>query len=345
MKAAIKSIECELGAGSLTHAELCARFGEERMEKIARLSGIRNRRVVSGGVCASDLAFAAAERLFERSAVGKGDVDLLIMATQSPDYLMPTTACILQDRLGLPKSCAAFDVNLGCSQYVYGLAVANAWIASGMAKNALLLAGDTPTRVIHPLDRSAVSLFGDGACATLVSASESGGMSAFDFGTDGAGFEDLIIPASGFRRPPAAADSEEFEDADGNIRTNSHMRVDGIKIFSFAYRVLPRSVNSLLEKSGLGVGDIDLFVFHQAGEKIIRRAAERIGIPDSKLCFCLSEIGNCGGSSVGVALADAAGRGRLRPGMRVVLSAFGVGLSWGSVLLEWSADFAGPGAG
>ena len=305
------------------------------MDKIARISGIKNRRVVDDKTCASDLAYAAAEKLFADSQIARDDIDLLIMATQSPDYMMPTTACILQDRLGLKKSCAAFDINLGCSQYVYALAVANAWIVSGMAKNVLVLTGDTPTRSIHSLDRSAVALFGDGACATLVSSADSGGMLAFDFGTDGKGHKDLIIPALGFRNPQSESDKIEYTDEDGNVRTNSHMYVNGIKIFSFANRIIPQSINNILTKQNLSVDDIDLFIFHQAGEKIIFNAASKLGIPPHKIFLNLADIGNCGGSSVGIALADAISSGRVESGMKIMLCAFGVGLSWGGILLQF----------
>ncbi len=341
MNAAIKSISYFLPPGELGHGELAARFGEAAMEKIERASGILTRRVADSSTCASDLAFSAAELLFKNSPVGRGDVGLLVMATQSPDYLLPTTACILQDRLGLPQSCAAFDVNLGCSQYVYGAAVASAWIRSKMAENVLLLTADTPSRTINPRDRSAVTLFGDGASATLFSASESGGLLDFVFGTDGSSHGDLILPCSGFRHPPAPEDFIEHDDGTGCVRANRDLYINGFRIFAFAYRAAFESVSALLKRNSLSVGDVGLFIFHQAGEKIVRAVAERLGVPDSKLHFKMRDIGNCGGSSVGVALADAALSGKLEPGMKVVLCAFGVGLSWGAALLEWTGDFCG----
>lgn len=341
MNAAITFVSYALPKKSLTHKELCGRFGGEVMEKILRVSGIENRRVADENTCASDLALQAAELLFQNSKTSKADIDLIMMATQTPDYLMPTTACILQDKLGLGKTCAAFDINLGCSQYLYGLGVANAWIKSGMAKKVLLLTGDTPTRTIHPMDKSAVALFGDGACATLIESANEGGILDFDFGSDGSGHKDLILPCSGFRSPQTPADLLPFDDGNGNIRANANMYINGFRIFAFAYKVVADSINNLLRKNSLTVEDIDLFIFHQAGDKIIRSSAERLGIPEEKLHFKLADIGNCGGSSLGIALADAFIKGRLKPKQKIVLCAFGVGLSWGSALIEWSGDFVG----
>ncbi|MBO6102196.1 MAG: hypothetical protein J6P03_02955, partial [Opitutales bacterium] len=185
---AIKAVEYELGENVLSHEELCARFGRAVMDKVLRVSGIRSRRVAGKSVCASDMAFLAAEKIFESGQAKREDIDLLIMATQSPDYLLPTTACILQDRLGLKKTCAAFDINLGCSQYVYALSCACAYLKSSLAKNALILTGDTPTKTINPMDKSAAAIFGDAASATYLEMDEGPGeISDFVFGTDGSG--------------------------------------------------------------------------------------------------------------------------------------------------------------
>jgi len=341
LKAIIKAISYVLPKDSLTHEELCERFGADVMKKIASVTGIKNRRRASTDVCASDMAYEAARLLFEKTKINKNEIDLLIMATQTPDYLMPTTACILQDRLALKKSCAAFDINLGCSQYVYALSCANAYLKSSMAKKVLILTGDTVTRTIHPLDKSSVTIFGDGATATLLELSDSNGLIDFDFGTDGSSHKDLIIPALGFRHKKSNDDFLEIKDVNGNIRTNYNMYINGIGIFSFANKIIPQSINNLLEKNSLKISDIDLFIFHQAGEKIIRHSAKKLNIPEEKLHFKMSDIGNCGGSSIGIALADASIKDRLKVGQKIVFSAFGVGLSWSSVLLEWSDEFIG----
>ncbi len=341
MKPAITALAYALPENRLTHSELCERFGKLQMGKVAESSGIFERRIADAKTCASDLAFEAAELLFKNSKKDRAKVDLLIFATQTPDYLLPTTACILQKRLGLSKNIAAFDINLGCTQFTYALAQAHALIKSGLAKKALVLSADTITKTINPKDRSAASIFGDAAVAALVENSASGGFQDFVFGTDGGGYKDLILPTSGFRNPPEPADFIESSDADGNIRSNANLYVNGIKVFSFAYKVLYNSVSELLKKNSLGVEDIDMFIFHQAGEKIIKSASERLGIPNSKIHFKLHDIGNCGGASVGIALADAYMNNRIKPDMKIVLSSFGVGLSWCGILMDFSKDFKG----
>ncbi len=339
MKAAITAIAYATGSNRVGLDEMRARFGTETADKIAAMSGILERRAVDANTCASDLAENAARLLFDSSLASPESIDLLIFATQTPDYAMPSNACIMQDRLGLGKSCAAFDINLGCSQFPYALATAGAWLEASLARRALVITADTATRLIHPMDKSAVSLFGDAAAATIVEKSDDS--IDFVFGTNGAGYADLICPTSGMRTPPTPRDFEEYTDADGNVRTNANMKIDGFKIFAFAYKTIPQAVNELLKKNGMGVDDIDLFVFHQAGEMMVSAAADRLKIPPEKVYFKMHDIGNCGGASVPIALADAAINGRLKAGMKVAVCAFGVGLSWGAALLEWSGKFAG----
>src|SRR5579872_4322419 len=196
VSSAVRAIEYELGSETLTYQDLEQRFGVEATRKVFAGSGIRNRRIAPPGVCGSDLAFAAAERLLERTGLARDSIDLLIHCTQTPDYLMPTTACLLQHRLGLSKRVAAFDINLGCSQYVYALAVAHSMIVAGVAHRALVLTGDTMSRTIHPKDRSLVPLLGDAGSATLLEAVPQGqGFLGFELGTDGSGAQYLSIPA------------------------------------------------------------------------------------------------------------------------------------------------------
>jgi len=336
MQSIIKAITYAVPNQRLTHSDLCERFGTAVMDKIARLSGILERRVCSKNECASDLAESAARALLEKTSIDVNSIDLLILATQTPDYILPSTSCILQHKLGLKKSCASFDVNLGCSQFIYAIANAKAWIESGLAKRALVLCADTPSKLIHPKDKSALSLFGDAACAVLIEASETKGIVNFDFGTDGEFYDALIVPCSAMRNPPTELDNIEYEDEDGNIRTNKNLKIDGLKIFSFAYKTIPDSINALLKKNSLKISDIDMFFFHQAGEKIISASAKRLKIPPQKVYYKMHDIGNCGGASVGIALADAIMTGKLKAGMKIVCCAFGVGLSWGSALIEWN---------
>ena len=325
--------------GKLTHAELSERFGPEQVDKIAESSGIYERRVVLNNECASDLAFKATVELFEALSLNPEEIDALIFATQTPDYLLPTTACILQDRLGLAKTAAVFDINLGCSQYVYALMTAHSMIVSGVVKNALVLTGDTVSRIINPMDRSVVPLFGDAGTATYLKKSDNNsGFLSFDFGSDGSGSKHLIWPTSGLRQARTEESELETTDKRGSIRCQNDMFMDGAAVFIFTIRTVPFLVNRLLEKSQLSIEDIDLFVFHQGSELIIETAAKKLKISREKLHYKLHDVGNSGGSTVAVTLTDASIAGKVKPGMKILLAAFGVGLSWSGAVMEWSDE-------
>ncbi len=332
--ARLTAISYALPNATLTHAELCKRFGAEVMEKVAAASGIRERRIAAPDECASDLAFAAAKRILEKHA--PDSFDALFFATQTPDYLLPSTACILQNRLGLKTDAAAFDINLGCTQFVYGLATAAAFVDSSMAEKVLLLCGDTPSKLINPKDKSAVALFSDAACACVVERAAGARLGKFSLGTDGGGYADLICPASGMRRPPRPEDYAESDDGSGNVRAAANLFVDGLKIFSFAFKTIPQCVEQTLKRNALSKTDIDLFVFHQAGEMIVRAAAQRLKLDAEKVYLNVRDIGNCGGSSPAIAIADAVAEGRIKRGMKVLVCAFGVGLSWGGTVLDFA---------
>lgn len=333
----ISAVSFHLPEGRLTHEELSERYGADQMKRVADLTGIRERRVVTNDECASDLAFKAAEDLIARNSIDRSTIDLVIFATQTPDYLLPTTACILQDRLKLPKTAAAFDINLGCSQYLYSLGVAHGMVAGGTAKRALVMTGDTVSRILNPKDRAVVPLFGDAGTATIVEAREgSGGFLGFDFGTDGSGHKALIWPTSGLRVPRTPETAVEQTDKSGSTRSQNDMFMDGQAIYVFTLRTVSETVKRVLAKTQLTTDDIDLFVFHQASKMIVDSAARKLGLPAEKLHMRLSDVGNSGGSTVAIALADALEKGRVKPGMKIVLTAFGVGLSWGSAVLEWS---------
>lgn len=327
----------------LTHEELVQRFGRDVMDRIAHSSGIWERRIVRNGQCASDLALKAAEALLDNHQVARESIDLLIFGTQTPDYLLPTTACILQDRLGLSTETAAFDINLGCSQYVYSLSVAHSMICAGLANRALVLTGDTVSRILHPQDRVNVPLFGDAGTATLVErVGEEEGFMEFVQGTDGSGYQYLIWPASGLRIPRSNKTAIEVKDKSGSVRREEDMFMDGTAIFLFTLKVVPRTVKMLLAKTGLDMDDVDLFIFHQASEYIIESSAKKLKIPREKLHYKLHDVGNSGGSTVAIALTDAWLSERIKPGMIVLLVAFGVGLSWSSTIIRWPKHTLGP---
>lgn len=327
----------------LTQAELAQRFGEDAVRKVAESSGIWERRIAGPDECASDLAFRAASDLLSAHGIDRASIDLLIFATQTPDYLLPTTACLLQERLGLSTGTAAFDLNLGCSQYVYALGVAHSMVAAGLNRRALVLTGDTVSRLLHPQDRAVVPLFGDAATATLIEPCPAGeGFQHFKFGSDGKGGPFLIWPTSGLRKPRTTDSAREVADKNGNVRRADDMYMDGAAVFVFTLKTVPKLVQDLVASAGLTLADIDLFVFHQGSEMIIESSAKKLQIPREKLHYKLHDIGNSGGSTVGVTLTDAWLKGRIRPGMKILLSAFGVGLSWAGAIIRWPEKTLGP---
>lgn len=327
----------------LPHEEIAGRYGREIADKVAESAGIWERRVSRPDQCASDLAVRAAEDLFNAHRIDRSSVDLLIFATQTPDYLLPTTACLIQERLKLSTNCAAFDINLGCSQYVYSVAVAHSMITAGLARRALVLTGDTVSRILHPQDRAVVPLFGDAGTATLIDKCEAGeGFVRFKLGTDGKGAPFLIWPTSGMRKARSPETAIEKVDKSGSVRRDDDMLMDGAAVFVFTLKTVPKLITALLNEEKLTISDVDLFVFHQASEMIVESSAKKLGIPREKLHYKLHDVGNSGGSTVGIALTDAWLKGRIRPGMTVVLSAFGVGLSWGGAIVRWPKNFLGP---
>lgn len=329
MATQIVAIASALPESELTNEELAAGSSDWTPEKILAKTGIRTRRVVGPGECSSDLAVAAAEKLFTERACRREEIDFVLFCTQSPDYLLPTTACLLQERLGLPTSCGALDFNLGCSGYVYGLSLAKGLIESGQATNVLLLTAETYSRMLDESDFSTRAIFGDGAAATLIRKADdlSGeGIGPFLFGTDGRGARNLIVKDSGFR----PADSDPVA---GNVCGKLFM--SGPDIFSFTLQTVPASVRGLLEKASLGMDDIDLFVFHQANQFMLQHLRDKLQIPREKFLISMSETGNTVSSTIPIALRKGAEEGLIRRGMRLMLVGFGVGYSWGACLVDW----------
>ncbi|MFA5974927.1 MAG: ketoacyl-ACP synthase III [Elusimicrobiota bacterium] len=318
----IVALEYHLPAKVETGQALKSDNPDWRMEDIEAKTGVRQRHIAALDETAADLAAQAAEKIFSQG-VPRESVESLIFVTQSPDYALPTTACLLQNRLGLPLSCMSFDVNLGCSGFIYGLAIASSLIRSGVVRNSLLLCGDTYTKWIDKADRTCRPIFGDGAAATLLSVSPKGGMGPFVLGTDGSGAESFIVRNSGARIEP------ERSSADHKIR------MQGPHVFLFTMDMVPKCVESLLQKSGKTLDQIDLFIFHQASRIVLENIERRLSLPPEKVYSNLSRVGNTVSASIPMALKDAAAEGRLREGDTVMLVGFGVGYSWGACLVQW----------
>lgn len=302
-------------------------FGRHEIEKIVKSTGIRSR-PVTDTLCASDLCAAAAEALLAEGGWPRDTIDALVMVTQTPDYRLPATSCVLHGRLDLAKSCATFDVNLGCSGYVYGLWLAAQIVASGSARRVLLLVGDTVSRAVSPSDRSVAVLFGDAGTATLLEADRDAPPMTFVLGTDGTGYRHLIVPAGGSRQPSGPDSGRRIQRPDGNVRSDEDLFMAGAEVFTFTLREVPPLVRSLLAASGWTDKDVDAFVFHQANEFMVRYLAKSLRLSPDRVVVAMEERGNTSGASIPLAMNDAL-RSRLRlETMKLALVGFGVGLSW-----------------
>ena len=337
MHSSIAAIEYHLPERSVSTAELSAEFPEWSVEKIDEKTGIHERHVAAPEETASDLAVAAAQKLFASGVCAPADIDYILLCTQSPDYFLPTTACGVQDRLDIPTTAGALDFNLGCSGFIYGLGLAEGLIATGQAQKVLLLTAETYSKFIHPRDRSVRTIFGDAAAATLLSAvdTEQPSLGPFLYGTDGKGSPNLIVPAGGARRPRTAETAVPVEDESGIQRSADQLFMDGAEVFNFTLTAVPASVTKLLAKAQLSLDDIDLFVFHQANRYMLEHLRKRLKIPVEKFQISMSHCGNTVSSTIPIALKHALAEGRLQKGALVVLVGFGVGYSWGATLVRW----------
>jgi 3-oxoacyl-[acyl-carrier-protein] synthase-3 len=329
MKAYIKDIAYYLPKNILTNEQIAETFPEWSAEKVANKVGITERHIAADDETATDMAYKAAERLFAQG-VDKSQIDFVLLCTQSPDYFLPSSACILQDRLGLSKNCGAFDFNLGCSGYEYGLAMAKGLIVAGIASNILLLTSETYTKYLHPQDKGNRTIFGDGASATLVSTEGFAEIGEVVVGTDGSGAENLIVRTTGARHRALAGN--ERIDEDGNLMSDDHLYMHGGNVFNFTADVVPDMVEKLLSKSGLQQDDVNLWVFHQANKYMINYLRKLLEIDKEKFYIFMEKVGNTVSSTIPIALCEARKEDKLHG--HVLLAGFGVGLSWGGVMLN-----------
>ncbi|OGT06667.1 MAG: 3-oxoacyl-ACP synthase [Gammaproteobacteria bacterium GWF2_41_13] len=328
MKAAICDIDYYLPVQILSNEKLAENFVDWSAEKISDKTGIDQRHVAGQEECASDLALMAAKQLLNKHREIVENIDFLLFCTQSPDYLLPTSACILHEKLHLPRSCGALDFNLGCSGYVYGIGLAKGLIESQQAKNVLLLTGDTYTKLIDPQDIGTRSIFGDAGTATLISAIPDAGQMSYIhqpfFGTDGKGAENLIVKQSGMRKGIQSYSAGEH---------SSYLYMNGPEIFTFTIETIPALVDRILQHNKKKMADIDLFVFHQANAYILSYLRDRMQIPKEKFYLDLQDTGNTVSSSIPIALKRAWDLGKIKPRASVMLVGFGVGYSWGGMIV------------
>lgn len=328
----ILGIEYALPEKVVSNEELAILFDNWTAEKIKKKTGIVSRHVTAENETAADLGVMAAEQLIAKNIIPKEEIDFVLCVTQSPDYKLPTTACIIQDILGLPKKIGAFDINLGCSGYIYGLATAKSLVETGIANNVLLITAETYSKHINPLDKSTRTIFGDGAAATLVG---HGGMEigCFDLGTDGSGKDFLIIPTSGARKACTPETAIERK-IDGNVRSEDNLYMSGADIFEFTIREVPATVKRILKKENLKKDSVDLFVFHQANQFMLDFLVKLMKLDKQKFYMNFADTGNTVSASIPIALKRAMDEGVVKPNQTIVLCGFGVGLSWGSTVIR-----------
>jgi 3-oxoacyl-[acyl-carrier-protein] synthase-3 len=329
----LKSTSYYLPKEELTNFDLNQQFPEWNVDKISSKTGIKNRHISAPDEFSSDMAIKAAEKLFEENKIDRNSIDFLLLCTQSPDYLLPTTACILQHKLKLNTNCGALDFNLGCSGFVYGLSLAKGLISGKMAKNILLITAETYTKFIHPKDKSNKTIFGDAAAATLIS-SENGifEIGDFIFGTDGSGAENLIVKNGGLRNPFHV--SKDSIDEYGNVRNDNNLFMNGSSIFNFTSESVPSLIEEILKKIQSDITEIDLFVFHQANKYMLNHLRKKIGIPEEKFYLAMEHCGNTVSSTIPIALFEAMKDDKVKNCKNILLAGFGVGYSWASCNLK-----------
>ena len=329
-KAFIKQMAYCLPEPVVTNEAIVEEFPEWSVEKIIDKVGVKQRHVSADGETAADLAEKAANRLFEEYDIDRSSIDFVILCTQSPDYFMPSTACVLQDRLGLRKNIGAFDFNLGCSGFVYGLSIAKGLIVGGMAENVLLLTSETYNKYLHPRDKGNRTIFGDAATATLVSADGLAEIGDFELGTDGGGANNLIVKSGASRMPEKQNDL--VYDKNGNPVSSDYLYMNGAQIFVFTQRMVPKAVDSVLAKNHLEKDDVDLFVLHQANRYMLDFLRKKMAIPEDRFYVYMENVGNTVSNTIPICLVEAQKEKRLNG--NVLLCGFGVGYSWGAVLLK-----------
>jgi 3-oxoacyl-[acyl-carrier-protein] synthase III len=307
----------------VTNDEL-AKHVDTSNEWIIERTGIRERRMATREQALSDVALPAARDALEDAGIEAGDIDLLIVATITPDFAFPSTAALMADTLGASDA-AAYDLSAGCTGFMYGIAQAYGMVAAGLSKRALVVGGDVLSKILDWTDRSTLVLFGDGAGAVVMEPVATQGFLGFELGADGSGGESLWLPGSG---------SRAVDDPDKYVKMN------GREVFKFATRVLVQSAEELMEQCGITIEDVDVYVPHQANVRIIDHATRKLGVPSERVVVNVDRYGNTSSGSIPLALADALADGRLRPGSLVLMTGMGAGLTWGSALLRWTKESA-----
>ncbi len=330
MNSEINKIYYYLPEKIITNKDLEADFPEWDSEKIENKIGIKERHIADETETALDLGYKAALGLINE--MDKSKIDFLLFCTQSPDYFLPTSACILQEKLGLNKDIGALDYNLGCSGFVYGLALAKGLIHAEIVSNVLLVTSETYNKHIHKKDKSNRTIFGDGAAATLITKSDKEKIFKFDLGTDGNGKNNLIVQNGGIRNRKLIT-TEKMDNA-GNIYSDDNLFMNGPEIFNFTIEMIPKTINNCLIKNDITLEEIDFVIFHQANKYMLEHIRRKLRIPSEKFYINLEKTGNTVSATIPIALKDCLDKGLIKKGNKVLLSGFGVGYSWASTIIE-----------
>ncbi len=333
----IRAMAHALPTGTLDHQTLVDRFGEKEMRSILKMTGIRTRRIAPPGQTAADLGLAAARHLLDAHGIDPASIDLLILLTQTPDWVAPATSSFLHGQLGLGERCTVFDVNQACSAFLHGLTIAHSMIVAGTAHRALLINADKLSDIIHPGDRSLVALHGDGAAACLVEQEDSlrGGIEHIRIGNDGQQYQRIIVPAGGARRPHGPDTSHAVTDDKGITRSPDRLQMDGPAVFHFAIYKVTDFIRETMADWGLTMDMVDMVLLHQANKTMVEMIYRSLGVPPEKQFINLEELGNLSGASLPIAMSDALRQGRIKPGSRTIICGFGAGLSWGMASIRW----------
>ncbi|MCX6250459.1 MAG: ketoacyl-ACP synthase III [Bacteroidetes bacterium] len=335
MNLQIANIEYYLPQKLITNNELQQIHLNWDMSKLAEKTGVFNRYIVEHNETAFDLACKAVDKLIQGDRVLTDSLNGILFCTQSPDYIMPSNAFLIHKYLNLKQSVFAFDYNLACSGFIYGIAIAKGFIAAKLANNILLINADTYSKYIHPKDRSATILFGDGASACLLSGIESEGIIDIILASSGKDFESFYIPSGGCRIPKSYETSIEKIDESGNIRTDENIHMNGFGVWKFISTNVPKQIFEILNRNNYSLNDIDLYIFHQASKLTIDSLVKALKINPNKVFSNIANVGNLVSASIPVAIKDAEKAGKLNRGDLILLSGFGVGLSWGTVIMKY----------
>ena len=328
----IKGLSAVVPKRIINNRDFTGLYSNKEIENIIKTTGISERRFADAEVCSSDLCYLAAEKLLDEMNIDRDSIDLLIFLSQTPDYHLPATAPLLQNRLNLSKNCGAFDINLACSGYVYGLSTAFAYASQKGINNVLLLVGETLSKITSEHDKATCLLFGDGGTATLIGKSENALPSYFSLNSDGSGSDVMKISGGGYRNKSSVETLKLKEHKDGSICSDEHLFMDGMEVFNFTMREVPKDIKNIIKFSKKRLDQIDYIIFHQANKFMTDFFAKKLKYPLNKVPYSLHKFGNT--SSVSIPLTMVSEMRDSLQNQQVILSGYGAGLSWATAIIE-----------